>query len=70
MRQVDAMQRQLNAMLNVAKAHETVESPEEEVAPGSPVGKSLNVPVEVPVIPEEDAIRRSSQPRKLRTTQD
>ena len=68
MRQLDAMQRQLNAMLNAAKAHETVESPEEEV----PVRTSLNVPVDVPVeaIPEEDATRRSSRPRKRRTIQD
>ncbi len=63
MRQLDAMQRQLNAMLNQAKAHETVESPEEEVPPGSPVITSLNVPVDVPVeeIPEEAATRRSSR---------
>ena len=70
MRQVDAMQQQLNAMFNVAKAQETVESPEEEVAPSSPVGTTRNVPVEVPVIPEEDGIRRSSRPRKRKTMQD
>ncbi len=72
MRQLDAMQRQLNAMLNQAKAHETVESPEEEIPPGSPERTSLNVPVEVPVeaIPEEAATRRSSRPRKRRTIQD
>jgi len=72
MRQLDATQRQLNAMLNQAKAHETVESPEEEIPPGSPERTSLNVPVEVPVeaIPEEAATRRSSRPRKRRTIQD
>lgn len=70
MRQVDAMQQQLNAMFNAAKAHETVESPEEEVAPSSPVGTTRNVPVEVPAIPEEDGTRRSSRPRKRKTIQD
>lgn len=72
MRQLDATQRQMNAMLNTAKPHETVESPEEEVPPGSPERTSLNVLVEVPVeaIPEEAATRRSSRPRKRRTIQD
>ena len=70
MGQLDAMQRQLDAMLNAAKAHETVESPEEEAAPSSPVGTTRNVPVEVPAIPEEDGTRRSSRPRKRKTIQD
>jgi len=70
MRQVDAMQQQLNATFNAARAHETVESPEEEVAPSSPVGTTRNVPVEVPAIPEEDGTRRSSRPRKRKTIQD
>jgi chaperonin cofactor prefoldin len=70
MRQFDAMQQQLNAMFNAAKAHETVETPEEEVAPSSPVGTTRNVPVEVPAIPEEDGTRRSSRPRKRKTIQD
>ena len=70
MRQVDAMQQQLNATFNAAKAHETVESPEEEVAPSSSVGTTRNVPVEVPAIPEEDGTRRSSRPRKCKTIQD
>ena len=65
---MDATQRQLNAMLNQAKEHETVESPEEEVRPGSPERTSLNVPVEA--IPEEAATGRSSRHRKRRTIQD
>ena len=62
----------IDAMLNQAKAHETVESPEEEVAPGSPGRTSRNVPFEVPVeaISEEAATRISSRPRKRRTIQD
>ena len=64
--QVESMQLQLNAMLKTVKANNTVESPE-DVARATSVGTSAKVIIEVPAIPEDATIRKSSRPRKRKT---
>jgi len=64
--QVESMQPQLNAMLKTVKANNAFESPE-GVARETSVGTSAKVIIEVPAIPEDETIRKSSRPRKRKT---
>ena len=65
--QVESMQLQLNAMLKTVQANNAVESPDEDVARETSVGTSAKVIIEVPAIPEDATIRKSSRPRKRKT---
>ena len=65
--QVESMQLQLNAMLKTVQANNAVESHEDVARETSVVGTSAKVIIEVPTIPENETIRKSSRPRKRKT---